>query len=507
MAPRKKPTALAQDKSPRQFRARVRMYRQGLGDCFLVTLPRSKGDPFQLLIDCGALARDARQMQKLVSDIRDHVREEQRAAGSKARLDAVVGTHEHRDHLSGFNQARQIFNNDFDFKSVWMAWTENLGEAEIKKIKETRRKNIKQVNDILKSPRAASLASAESGVASLMSFSEDDDGVEGKSVADAFEYLKQRGRAAGDLRYLKPGGEPFRLDGVEGVLVYVLGPPLDPVLLKTSAVTEQMKQDDVVYHLSGAGEDDANALAAAAVAAVGDDEEWKEIGPKIEKAHPFAVEHRIFRPKCPGQPEQPQWLQPIVDFKTIKSFVDATYDHPDMAWRRIDDDWTSAVGQLALALDNDTNNTSLVLAFEFEKTGEVLLFPADAQVGSWRSWEDLKFECKVDGGTKQMPAQDLLKRTIFYKVGHHCSHNATLKKGGLELMSRDDLVAFIPLDIATAQNQGAKGWQMPAPPLHQALKEKTKNRVVISDVNEKLSEEAERAGMLATESYVDFYLK
>jgi hypothetical protein len=43
-------------------------------------------------------------------------------------------------------------------------------------------------------------------------------------------------------------------------------------------------------------------------------------------------------------------------------------------------------GRLALQLDSDTNNTSLVLAFELGKSGRVLLFPGDAQVGNWLSW-------------------------------------------------------------------------------------------------------------------------
>src|SRR6478672_6673863 len=34
---------------------RVRMYRQGLGDCFLVTLPRQDGGDFHILIDCGVI--------------------------------------------------------------------------------------------------------------------------------------------------------------------------------------------------------------------------------------------------------------------------------------------------------------------------------------------------------------------------------------------------------------------------------------------------------------------
>src|SRR5207253_665387 len=100
-----------------------------------------------------------------------------------------------------------------------------------------------------------------------------------------------------------------------------------------------------------------------------------------------------------------------------------------------------AIGQLALKLDNDTNNTSLVFAIELVQTRDVLLFAADAQVGNWQSWENVAFS--LPSTREQLPAHALLKRAVFYKVGHHGSHNATLKRGGLDLMERDDvLVAF-----------------------------------------------------------------
>ena len=35
-----------------------------------------------------------------------------------------------------------------------------------------------------------------------------------------------------------------------------------------------------------------------------------------------------------------------------------------------------------------------------------------------------------------MTATDLLGRTVFYKVGHHGSHNATMNKGGLQDMAQ-----------------------------------------------------------------------
>ena len=64
---------------------------------------------------------------------------------------------------------------------------------------------------------------------------------------------------------------------------------------------------------------------------------------------------------------------------------------------KIDTSWLEAAEQLALALGDYTNNTSLALAFEFIDTGEVLLFPGDAQIGSWNTWTDLEWKITEDG--------------------------------------------------------------------------------------------------------------
>ena len=53
-------------------RIKVRMYRQGLGDCFLVSSPRSAGEPFYMMIDCGVILGTQNPgpiMQKVVQDI------------------------------------------------------------------------------------------------------------------------------------------------------------------------------------------------------------------------------------------------------------------------------------------------------------------------------------------------------------------------------------------------------------------------------------------------------
>src|SRR5258705_10951129 len=245
--------------SPKKFRARVRMYRHGLGDCFLVTFPRKNGEPFHMLIDCGALARDKVFMTSIVKHIRDTVKGGK--TNGKARLDVVVATHEHKDHVSGFNQARDVFNSDFDFGAVWLGWTEDLTKPEIKKLKETKKKAIAKLEAAWTSRLAAS-ANLQ-GVASLLNFNQQDDTTGSGLVSEAIEYLKLRGKKAGDLRYCEPGEDPFKLEGVDDVRVYVLGPSHDLGFMKVSEVTKQMEKDDIVYHLTAAGEAGMEALGAA----------------------------------------------------------------------------------------------------------------------------------------------------------------------------------------------------------------------------------------------------
>lgn len=467
--------------TPADYRARVRMYRHGLGDCFLLTFPRKGRPPFQMLIDCGALARDRAAMTAVAEHIRDTASQGQPA--DLARLDVVIGTHEHKDHVSGFNQARQVFNA-IDFRSVWMSWAENLTQAEALQLKQAKRTARTQLQMALASAHAG--AAPLAGVGALFGFTDDDDAVGERTVAQAMAYLKQRGKEAGDLRFLEPGGAPFQLDELEGFRFYVLGPPRDPKFLKTSAVTQSMKEGGVIYHLAQMGMAGMESLGAALAPSA---------DAHSESSHPFAREHRIARP-AQGQP--PGY------FAHIEPFLASSYDAPGEAWRRIDDDWLAAFGQLALALDNDTNNTSLVIAIECTETRDVMLFVADAQMGNWLSWGRLSFE--VPGRATACPAHELLNRTVFYKVGHHCSHNATLKNEGLELMTRDNLVAFIALDIATAKSQGKNGWEMPAPPLFNALRDKASKRVVISDVDQVPSAEALAAGVIAMPGYIDYFL-
>ena len=142
-------------------------------------------------------------------------------------------------------------------------------------------------------------------------------------------------------------------------------------------------------------------------------------------------------------------------------------------WRKIDVEWLGSTGDLALALDSDTNNTSLVLAFELGTGGQILLFPGDAQVGNWLSWQDVTWSNRTGVTTTE-----LLRRTTYYKVAHHGSHNATLRDLGLELMTDTKLMAMVPTNRQTAEHQE---WAMPFEPLWDRLVERCAGRVLRSD--------------------------
>jgi hypothetical protein len=168
----------------------------------------------------------------------------------------------------------------------------------------------------------------------------------------------------------------------------------------------------------------------------------------------------------------------------------------DAEWRRIDGDWMEAASELALQLDSATNNTSLAFALEIGPpgSGKVLLFPGDAQVGNWLSWfgkvQIGKRELGKDmvwgseGAGTRITAEDLLRRTVFYKVGHHGSHNATLRDKGLGLMGRfggtSDLVAFLPVDEHVARDLAHYG-EMPLRSLVKDLAIRTGGRVARND--------------------------
>lgn len=385
----------------------------------LVTLPRSTGGAYFILIDCGVIlgTSDAKAlMTRVLSDVRD-------TTGGK--VDLLVATHEHWDHLSGFIQAPEVFEQ-LQVEQVWLPWTEDPDDKLGQKLAGERNVAIKLLGLSYTTMRAAGADSAQA-IGSLLEFF----GAAGRSTKDALEAVRAK---TAKPRYCRPDDAPVEVAGASARL-YVLGPPRDEKLIKRARPS--------------ASEPETYELALGAV-------------------------RQIVQPILNGEPVDPP-------FSTLYAIPNRVAEELEFfkrywsadGWRRIDTDWLADSTDLALQLDSATNNTSLVIAIELAN-GDVLLFAADAQVGNWLSWEQLSWT--VGGRTVTGP--DLLKRTILYKVGHHGSHNATLRQQGLELMDGLQL-AMIPVDQGMAQKK--KWGRMPLPALVEALTEKTHGALLRSD--------------------------
>jgi glyoxylase-like metal-dependent hydrolase (beta-lactamase superfamily II) len=434
------------------------MYNPGFGDCFLLALRAEDNSARYVLIDCGIhhCYPDAEaKMQLLARDIAE-------ATGN--HLHVVVVTHQHTDHLYGFRYGRGRFDG-IDIDDLWLAWTEDPTDEDAKALREVYGMRIRALAAAVHQLRSsnAPLASALERVVGF----------------DAPEALAAAGGNAAQLQYLRDksvkkleGPEDYRrpqevltLPGVAGVRFYVLGPPREKEWIRKLSKKSEM------YHELRAM-DEETAFAAAALAAGGPG--FKADGDcELERrSRPFDPSLEIPKDMAPDQPAFGHF------FREHYGFPMGEDSGP--AWRRIDADWLAAAERLALNLNSKTNNTSLVLAIELTETEprKVLLFAADAQVGSWLSWHELSWPgAGPDGAT--VTTADLLRRTVLYKVGHHGSHNATLKGKGLEMMGSPDLVAMIPVDQKWANED--MDWEHPADVLLGRLREKARGRVIRTD--------------------------
>jgi beta-lactamase superfamily II metal-dependent hydrolase len=101
----------------------IRMYSVGFGDCFLVTVRRPEDPPWRMLVDCGVHGLGVRQpMGDVISDLLSEVSDT-----GTPRLDLVVVTHRHQDHVSGFADRRW---QDVEVGEVWLPWSEDPGDPE-----------------------------------------------------------------------------------------------------------------------------------------------------------------------------------------------------------------------------------------------------------------------------------------------------------------------------------------------------------------------------------------
>lgn len=423
----------------------------GTGDCFVLKFKSQEVEQFTMMIDCGVWTGKKSKIEKYIKDIKNYVND---------HLNVLVITHEHLDHVYGIQSCESLFTTNFTIDEIWMGWSENDDDPKVKQWKKDygdKKKALAiaslKLNEVIKNNNYKTVTEDEHG--GFLTFQAQDNLFNGvnqinqlqsnfdaagnyKGGLKGMQIVKET-IARNNIRYFSPGEIIENIVALTGIKIYVLGPPL---LWENEVKVTKGDKDETYNHNKILAE--GNAFIDAL------------LGPDY------------FRDLY--SPFENMYLEE--ESSEIYKYYEGTE-----TWRKIDYDWLRSAGNLALRINSITNNLSLVLAFEFEDSGKVLLFPGDAEYGSWASWHRIPWKNKPRIDSDITFTEDLLRRTVFYKVAHHLSHNGTAKTLGMDMMTNSDLVAMATLDHEVISSH----WKntMPNLSLIKALIKQSKGRLII----------------------------
>jgi hypothetical protein len=468
------PAAANSELKPPPGGAAIRMYRIGHGDCFLIAFAGEKPDkPAYVLIDCGYKPGSPGKLDipTKVKDIGANIVET-----TGGFVDVAIVTHEHQDHVNGLTPANFP---GLKVGEVWFAWTENPKDDVANQLRKKFKDRLLGLID-----SRASLAAAGNDTAATLDWYLEFELGESAVAFNGLQHAAAGGKdpaksankvamkflsdcAPGDPEYLYPHEKVRSIPGAKAARAFVLGPPRDV---------------DKIDDLDPEGDEDfGHGMGAAAAAGAG----------AASAISPFQRRHGIPLDQAHADPNYRTFFAEYYGSDPVAEVDDGAQIRSDAEWRRLTADDAADAGALALAMNNATNNASLVLAFELSKKGKVLLFVGDAQAGNWRSWSDDAFDDDEGDKKVKVTTLDLLGRTVVYKVGHHGSHNATLKgKAGsghpslaemAKGASATEFVAMITAVEAWAHQKPKPDWNHPLPAIKQALVEKAGGRVLQTD--------------------------
>lgn len=348
----------------------LRVYQVGFGDCFLLTWHYPTRER-HVLIDFGSNGLPDGAPKGLLTQVAKDIAKE---CGGK--LDAVVLTHRHKDHIAGFATSSDGTGPGDIIASlkphlIVQPWTEDpkakpdAREATVTSTTAPQAlvASLAAMQDVSAGVVAEARALAEvetatwrrrffEGLAFL--------GEEGIQNASAVKNLQKMGKRHTYVSHKSISGLESLLPGVK---VTVLGPP---TLKQSSEVKKERSKDAVDFWM-------LQAASARRMAAGG------------SRLFPKAKTLSTRRP-----PLYARWFIPRL--------------------RAIRGDGLLSIVRI---MDDAMNNTSVILLFEVN--GQALLFPGDAQIENWAyTLEDRALMKRLAGVT-------------LYKVGHHGSRNATPK--------------------------------------------------------------------------------
>lgn len=378
-APIKRPTQVS-----------IRTYQVGFGDCFLLSFRYADASEKHVLVDFGTTKLPPKAPKTRMIDIAENIAQRVGAAG----LHAIVATHRHADHISGFaTNAKGDAPGDvirgLKPKFVVQPWTEDPNiptKATGPKTAVTSQGRhiamLQAMHDVARQglmvgKNARWLDRERRGRLSFLG----EDNIKNLS---AVKNLMAMGKAGTPL-YLK-ANDPAGFDKGLGIKIHVLGPPTVDQWAKVASQAED--RPDEFWQLRRASASFWRFRAAAARS----DIEGAQKDSKRRKPAPLFPRH--VRALGPTFPVETRWL--IHHARNMQA---------------------EQLLQIVRELDDAMNNTSVVLVFDMgtKTKAKRLLFPGDAQIENW------------EFALANAAHRKLLASVNLYKVGHHGSRNATPK--------------------------------------------------------------------------------
>jgi beta-lactamase superfamily II metal-dependent hydrolase len=342
---------------------RVRMYRVGFGDFFLLTVATPAGLK-HILIDCGVHAGDIGSIQEAVAEM---------AEDTGKNLALIIMTHRHADHISGFATCKALFSQ-FTVEQVWMSWFENPDDKPTAAFQANLAAVARRLSLALAARRGPDDEElgymAENATGPVLPFG----GGNSNDVALAVLHGGFKNKAP--VAYYNAGDHPTLPPDLvnAGLTAQILGPPHD------LALVAQMNGKNEQY-LAAGDESQAGRIV------------------------PFDHAFQIDASKYPAE-----------------VFRDTSREAVEASVLAVQPDLLAAKARQA---DNTLNNQSLVVLFTFR--GKNLLFVGDAQWGNWENFLYGGKVTVSGQTVLTKTSKEILKSIDFYKVGHHGSTNATPK--------------------------------------------------------------------------------